>query len=206
MKEIIYAFFDNQEFDNVTCKVYRNGEAGGGGVMSFASGLYTYEYKVEQAGSYFAVCMANKTGAQTQYQTYAFSVFEDAIPNVVELSSVEARLNELQTKLGGETKTIDELLTELLAYETGVTPLPYIKPVTCLNTNFCFCDNKDSIIVDETGHGLDNVELTFINQLDNKCYTTYTHKGYWGLYLKPGNYKVCIALDDTLLEDNLTVV
>lgn len=205
VKEVIYAFFDNQEFDQVTCKVYRDKEAAGGGIMEFSGGLYVLDYEVERAGSYFAVCTATK-GGMTQYKTYPFAVFEDVVPNVVELSSVEARLHELQAKLGKETKTVDELLTELLAYETGVTPLPYIKPVTCLNTNFCFCDNKDSTIVDETGHGLDNVEINFVNQLDNKCYITHTHKGYWGLYLKPGNYKVSIIVDNTLLEDTLTVL
>lgn len=205
VKEIIYAFFDNQEFDEVTCKVYCDKQAAGGGIMEFSGGLYVFEYEVGRAGSYFAVCKATK-GNTVKYQTYAFAVFEDVIPNIVELSSVEARLHELQAKLGGESKTIDTLLTELLAYETGVTPLPYIKPVTCLNTNFCFCDNKDSIIVDETGHGLDNVELNFINQLDNKCYITYTHKGYWGTYLKPGSYNVNIIVDNTMLEDILVVL
>lgn len=205
MKELIYAFYDDKRFDTVTCKIYKNGETVGGGVMTFASGLYTFEYEVESAGSYYATCRAVK-GAEVAYKTYAFNVFEDAIPNVINVEAVETKLRELQDKLGVNDKTIDTLLTELLAYETGVTPLPNIKPVTALNTHFCFCDNKDSIIVDESGHGLDNVEVSFMNKLDSKIYTTYTCKGYWGIYLKSGNYAVAITIGDTVLEDELTVL
>lgn len=205
MIEIIYAFYNDKQFDNVTCKVFRNGEVVGGGIMTFKSGLYSYPYEVDRAGNYYATCKAVK-GNEVQYSTYTFNVFEDAIPNIIEIDSIQAKLVQLQEKLGKESKTIDTLLTELLAYETGVTPLPYLKPVTALNTNFCFCDNKDSILVDESGHGIDNAEICFTNQLDNKTYVTYSHKGYWGLYLKQGNYDVTITFNDTVLEDTLTVL
>lgn len=205
LKEIIYAFFDDKQFDSVTCKVFRDGEAVGRGIMTFASGLYTYAYEVERAGSYYAICKAIK-GDETAYKTYSFNAFEDAVPNVINIEAVETKLRELQEKLGAEDKTIDTLLTELLAYETGVTPLPMIKPVTALNTSFCFCNNKDSIIVDESGHGLDNVAISFTNQLDSEVYTTYTCKGYWGIYLKPGNYSVTITMGSIVLEDELIIL
>lgn len=205
MTEYIYANFDLSEKDTCTCTVYCDGEVVGGGPMTFRSGIYLYKFEVTKAGSYYAVCRATDKQANKYFKEYSFTIFEEAIPNVVELSETNFKLGQIQSKLGSKEYTIDTYLQELLAYETGVTPVPHMYPVTALNTKLAYSSDNNAALLNEKGNGITGAKLTFTNNLDGETSVVYSFEGYWGVFLKHGSYTVEITYNDFVFKDTITV-
>lgn len=205
MVEYIYANFDLSEKDICTCTVFCDGEVVGGGPMTFRSGIYLYKFEVTRAGSYYAVCTAKDKAANKYFKEYSFTIFEEAIPNVVELSETNFKLNQIQSKLGQKEYTIDAYLQELIAYETGVTPVPHMYPVTALNTKFTYGEGKNAVITSKSGKGVTGAMVTFTNNFDGEKSVVYSFEGYWGVFLKHGSYTVEITYNDFVFKDTITV-
>lgn len=205
MVEYIYANFDLSEKDTCTCTVYCDGEVVGGGPMTFRSGIYLYKFEVTKAGSYYAVIKATDKTANKYFKEYSFTIFEEAIPNIVELSETNFKLSQIQSKLGQKEHTIDTLLQELLAYETGVTPVPYMYPVTALNTRFSHSVEDNALIMNNKGVGVTGAKLAFTNNDDGEKSVVYSFEGYWGVFLKHGSYTVEITYNDFVFKDVITV-
>lgn len=193
MKEYIYASFDGAEMDSVVCNIYCDGISIGGGPMKFMNKIYSYEFTVPKAGSYFCLCEGTKAGKK-HYKDFSFTVFEDAVPQYVNIESILTGLEQIKSKMGADDQyTIDELFQQLISFETGVTPLPHIYPITALNSRLCFCEGNNSMIITKKGEGVTGAKVVFKRKDTQEEYICYTTLGYWGLYLPVGSYSVTMT-------------
>lgn len=206
MIEYIYCTFDGQEMDSVTCSVYCNGETIGGGPMERYNKVYKLAYEITTPGSYFALCEGKK-GSESQFKTFPFTVYEEPVPEVIDIEDIMAKLNTIKEKLGSEDQeSLQDMINELTSYETGVSPLPYLKPITALNTNISiFLEANNSMLVDQTGEGLTGGKIVFKDKSTDEEFVTYTKLGYWGIYLPVGAYDVTLTYKDYTATDVLVV-
>lgn len=198
MKEYIYATFDGAEMDYVVCNIFCDGTSVGGGPMKFFNKIYSFEFEVPKAGSYFCLCEGMKDHKK-QYKDFCFTVFEEAIPQYVNIESILFRIEQIKSKLGTDDKhTIDDLMQQLISYETGITPLPHLYPITALNSKLCFCEGSNSMLITKTGEGITGAKVIFKNQDTQYEYICYTTLGYWGLYLPAGRYDVTMTHNNNI--------
>lgn len=205
MKEYVYATFGGAEMDSVVCNIFCDGISIGGGPMTFANKIYSFEFTVPKAGSYFCLCEGTKAGKK-DYRDFSFTVFEDAVPQYVNIDSILFGLEQIKSKLGKDDKnTIDGLMQQLISYETGVTPLPFLYPITALNSKLCFCEGNNSMILSKTGEGVTGAKVMFKNKGTQEEYICYTTFGYWGFYLPVGSYSVTISYNNSVYTEDFIV-
>lgn len=206
MIEYIYCTFDGQEMDSVTCSVYCNGETIGGGSMERYNKVYKLEFDITKPGSYFALCEGKK-GSESYFRTFPFTVYEEPVPELIDVEAIMIKLNTIKEKLGNEDQeSLQDLINELTSYETGVSPLPYLKPITALNTNISiFLEANNSMLIDQNGEGLTGGKIVFIDKETGDEYVTYTKLGYWGIYLPVATYDVTLTYEDYTATDSLIV-